>query len=122
MPENKGKSGDPSAGPLTMDQIELALQADLKSDDPKVRHPATRLLLALRKQEGQVNSATVMDPWVMELIMFLDQLQENVHEGTGDTVTELDIIRRMSKVCLTCKRIGARDASLPEYVEEVVDE
>ncbi|MDH3719983.1 MAG: hypothetical protein OET07_14860 [Desulfobacteraceae bacterium] len=35
--------------PISFAKIEQSLQDDLKSTDPKVRHPATKILLALRK-------------------------------------------------------------------------
>ena len=56
--------------PLTIEQIELALQLDLKSKDPKIRHPATRLLLQLKKQQAQADARlsasddTVIDPGI----------------------------------------------------------
>ena len=96
------------AKPLTMNDIESALQIDLSSKDPKVRHPATRLLLALKKQVGQQDAdSTVMDRWVQELILFLGQMQANIHEGTGETITGMDVIRKMSRLCLICPKLGA---------------
>ena len=80
-------------------------------------------MLALQKQTGEIRANdNVVDPWIQELLLFLDQMQANVHKGTGENVTGLDVIRRMSKVCLTCERIGCVDAVLPEYEEELVDE
>ena len=103
------------AKPLTMNDIESALQQDLQSKDPKVRHPATRLLLALKKQVGQQDAdSTVMDRWVQELILFLGQMQANIHEGTGETITGMGVIQKMSKVCLTCSKLGAVDSTYQE--------
>jgi len=110
-----GRGNKKPVKPLTIEQIELALQLDLKSKDPKVRHPATRLLLALKKQIGQLEADNdVIDRWVLELMGFLNQMQENIHQGTGQNVTGLDVIRKMSKTCLACQKVGAVDANLRE--------
>ena len=112
---HKSDKPEIQAKPLTMDDIESALQQDLSSKDPKVRHPATRLLLALKKQVGQQDAdSTVMDRWVQELILFLGQMQANIHEGTGETITGMGVIQKMSKICLTCEKIGAVDSTYQE--------
>ena len=120
---HKLNKSDSPVKPVTMADIENALQQDLQSKDPKVRHPATRLLLALKKQVGQSDAdATVMDRWVQELIGFLMQMQESIFEGSGQPVTGMDVIRKMSKVCLTCEKLGAVSATYREAGEDYEDE
>ena len=63
-----GSKGGPGRGnrkqkKISIDEIELALQQDLRSKDPKVRHPAVKLLLMLRRQEKKPDADTeILDP------------------------------------------------------------
>ena len=62
-----GNSGGPGRGnrkqkKISIDEIELALQQDLRSKDPKVRHPAVKLLLMLKRQENKPDADTEIDP------------------------------------------------------------
>ena len=57
----KGYSGGPGRGnrnlkPLTYEDIELLLQSDLRDSDPKVRHTATRLLIAIKNKMPDPNN------------------------------------------------------------------
>ena len=57
--------------PLTLNFIEQSLQDDLQSEDPKIRHPATRLLLALLKQKQQrepSDDQPTLDPAVQKAL------------------------------------------------------
>lgn len=73
--------------PLTFDQIELALQKDLTSPDAKVRHPAVKLLLALKKQFGQPSNSQRIDPAVKQALqgytddLFSDEDRQEADEG-----------------------------------------
>ena len=65
----KGGPGGPGRGKkkpherLSLDEIEGLLQKDLRSSDHKVRHNATKLLLMLRKQSGDLdNAGPLIDP------------------------------------------------------------
>lgn len=120
---HKNKPDDSPVKPVTMADIENALQPGLSSKDPKIRQGAGRILIAALKQAGKLEANdNIIDPWVLDLIGFLRQMQANIHEGTGQDVTGLDVIRKMSKVCLTCEKIGAVDASFKEVDQDFLDE
>jgi len=109
---------DPHVELVNLSKVISSLQKDLNSKVPKERNDAARLILSALKQTGKSEvDDNVMDLWVIELIGFLSQMQENIHQGTGQTVTGMDVIRKMSKSCLTCEKIGAVDANLPEVEE-----
>ena len=63
-----GSRGGPGRGnkkqkKIGIDEIELALQQDLRSKDPKIRHPAVKLLLMLRRQENKTDAdSEILDP------------------------------------------------------------
>ena len=64
----KGWAGGPGRGKknqkkISIDEIELALQQDLRSKDPKIRHPAVKLLLMLKRQMKEPEDDTpILDP------------------------------------------------------------
>lgn len=76
--------------PLTFEQIELALQKDLTSSDAKVRHPAVKLLLALKKQLGQPFNSATIDPAIKKALQgYTDDLfsVEEMQETGEDDIT-----------------------------------
>jgi hypothetical protein len=54
--------------PITIEQIERSLQQDLRSRDPKIRHPAVKLLLTLKKQSEEPDNSQTLDPVVQEVL------------------------------------------------------
>lgn len=69
----KGFSGGPGRGKkslrkLTIEEVELALTEDLRSKDPRVRLPATRLLLQLKRQFPDQDDRPLLDPSVQRYI------------------------------------------------------
>ena len=70
----KGGPGGPGRGnkkplkKLTLSEIEEHLQHDLRSSDAKIRHNATKLLLAIRKQGGTKDTSPVLDSRIAKII------------------------------------------------------
>ena len=86
-----GSKGGPGRGnrkqkKISIDEIEQALQQDLKSKDPKVRHPAVKLLLMLRRQENKPDADTeILDPVLQRMYdLCFGSLQDEV---TDDEIT-----------------------------------
>ena len=83
-----GSKGGPGRGnrkqkKISIDEIELALQQDLRSKDPKVRHPAVKLLLMLRRQENKPDADTeILDPVLQRMYeQCFSSLQADVIDG-----------------------------------------
>ena len=55
--------------PMPVEEIEQSLQQDLRSRDPKIRHPAIKLLLLIKKQRKEPdNKQTVLEPVVQKAL------------------------------------------------------
>jgi hypothetical protein len=79
----KGNKGGPgrsntSKQLLSMDDIEGALQKGLKSADAKIRHSATRLLLMLKKLQGDRKEKRkgILSPVIEELLQHVTRQQD----------------------------------------------
>jgi hypothetical protein len=57
---------------MTLEDVELALSQDLRSKDPKIRLPATRLLLQLKRQFPDQDDGPVLDPFVHRFLNLMD--------------------------------------------------
>jgi len=105
----KGHSGGPGRGfknpskPLTYEDIELLLQSDLKDSDPKVRHTATRLLIALKHKMPDPDDQPVLSPEVYKLLTSRAYAivlhYELKTERTSSKVDIFDAIRDHLKNC-----------------------
>jgi len=89
----KGNQGGPgrsntSIQSLSLEDIERALAKDLKSRDPKIRHPATRLLLTLKKLQGSRDTAdsAVINPVVLKIVS--KHIEELIDDGS---IVEADV-------------------------------
>jgi hypothetical protein len=92
-----GYSGGPGRGnrnlkPLTYEDIELLLQSDLKDSDPKVRHTATRLLIALKNKMPDQDDGKILDPIFMPLFKFLWDFADGYREQTGQSISMIEAI------------------------------
>ena len=82
-----GSKGGPGRGKkkqkkISIDEIELALQQDLRSRDPKIRHPAVKLLLMLKRQMKEPEDDTpIIDP-------VLQRMYEHCFASLGDNLID----------------------------------
>jgi hypothetical protein len=86
----KGYSGGPgrgrkrkSARSVSLEEIEGYLLPDLKSRDPKVRHPATRLLIALKNKMPDPDNQPFLEPKIEFLLDFTGTFIAYYESTTG---------------------------------------
>jgi hypothetical protein len=88
--------------PMTIDDVELALSQDLRSDDPKVRLPATRLLLQLKRQFPEQDDSQVLHPFTQRVLGFICSLHTYYKEKTGRLINAeeaFDLMEEHIKQC-----------------------
>ena len=95
-----GSKGGPGRGnrkqkKISIDEIEQALQQDLRSKDPKIRHPAVKLLLMLKRQSKEPeNDTSILDPVLQRMYDYcFDSLKDDVIDDefpSGSGSNEVD--------------------------------
>ena len=120
----KGYSGGPGRGqrkpskPMTYEDIELLLQPDLKDSDPKVRHTATRLLIAIKNKMPDQQDGSVFDDPVLEFIVdFVATYLTEYETNNGESLSGRDALR------LVCEHPGTcPDSPLKRNFIQVVED
>ena len=104
----RGYIGGPGRGkrkpskPMTFEDIELLLQSDFKDSDPKVRHTATRLLIALKNKMPDPDDQPILDPCVRRLLHFQFNLVSCYKERTGRSLPFIEALDAMEEHIKTC--------------------
>ena len=119
----KGYSGGPGRSrkepskPLTYEDIELLLQSDLKDSDPKVRHTATRLLIALKNKMPDQDDGPILDQIFIPLFTLLWEYAGAHLAKIGQPISMIEAIDLIKNHMQTCPTSPLAN---PEF-EEVND-
>jgi hypothetical protein len=125
-----GNPGGPGRGkrkpskPMTYEDIELLLQPDLKDSDPKVRHTATRLLIALKNKMPGQDNGPILDPIFSSLTTLLWEFAGAHLVKTGQPISMIEAIGHIKSHMETCpdSPMSAVDDDFKEITDDDTDD
>ena len=102
-----------------LDAIEQVVRTGMGAAELKDSLKAAGIAIRVKQLRGSDDSGEpILSPWVMDLFSLLHNLAECYLNKTGNPIGPYQIIKRMSRVCVNCDRLGTKFEDLEEVVDD----